>query len=98
MTKPSYQVKVAGKESLRRLRRLWRSAPAPCADAYDAHISRAGTRLGYEPISEDLVALPIRAIRRLHYNGDVYDLSVPEDENFISGTGGLLHPQYGCGR
>jgi DNA gyrase subunit B len=36
------------------------------------------------------VALPIRAIRRLHYNGDVYDLSVPEDENFISGTGGLL--------
>jgi DNA gyrase subunit B len=37
-----------------------------------------------------LVALPIRMIRRLHYNGDVYDLSVPEDENFISGTGGLL--------
>jgi DNA gyrase subunit B len=87
-TGPSYTVNVTGKEALTRLRRLWRSAP--CADAYEAHITRPATRAGYEPISEDLIALPIRAIRRLHYDGDVYDLSVPEDENFISGTGGLL--------
>ena len=87
-TGPSYTVNVTGKEALTRLRRLWRSAP--CADAYEAHIARPTTRAGYEPISEELIALPIRAIRRLHYDGDVYDLSVPEDENFISGTGGLL--------
>ena len=86
-TEPSYTVNVTGKEALTRLRRLWRSAP--CADAYEAHIARPARRAGYEPISEDLMALPIRAIRRLHYDGDVYDLSVPEDENFISGTGGL---------
>jgi DNA gyrase subunit B len=87
-TKPSYTVSVTGKEALARLRRLWRAAP--CADAYEAYIARGTTRRGCEHISRDLVALPIRMIRRLHYNGDVYDLSVPEDENFISGTGGLL--------
>jgi len=87
-TRPSYTVNVTGKEALTRLNRLWRSAP--CADAFEAYAARAATRSGCKQISEDLVALPIRAIRRLHYNGDVYDLSVPEDENFISGTGGLL--------
>jgi len=86
-TGPSYTVNVTSKEGLTRLRRLWRSAP--CADAYESHIARPATCAGYEAISEDLMALPIRAIRRLHYDGDVYDLSVPEDENFISGTGGL---------
>jgi DNA gyrase subunit B len=85
--RPSYQVTVAGNEPLTRLRRLWRSAPS--ADADDAHTSRPATRPGCKPISADLVGLPIRTIRRRHYNGDVYDLSVPEDENFISGTGGL---------
>jgi len=88
MTGPSYDVSVSTKEAMKRLRRLWRSAP--CADAYDAYVSRPGNRPGYEPISDDLVGLPIRLIRKLHYDGDVYDLSVPEDENFISGTGGLL--------
>jgi DNA gyrase subunit B len=87
-TKPNYTVAVTGKEALARLRRLWRAAP--CADAYEAYIARGITRRGCEHISRDLVALPIRAIRKLHYDGDVYDLSVPEDENFISGTGGLL--------
>ena len=87
-TGPSYTVNVTGNEALTRLRRLWRSAP--CADAYEAYIARPATRARYEPISENLIALPIRVIRRLHYDGDVYDLSVPEDENFISGTGGLL--------
>ncbi len=87
-TRPGYIVNVTGKEALGRLRRLWRAAP--CAGAYEAYIARAATRRGCDPISQDLVALPIRAIRKLHYDGDVYDLSVPEDENFISGTGGLL--------
>jgi DNA gyrase subunit B len=87
-TRPSYLVDVTGKEALTRLNRLWRSTP--CADAFEAYAARAATRSGCTQISEDLVALPIRAIRKLHYHGDVYDLSVPEDENFISGTGGLL--------
>jgi DNA gyrase subunit B len=88
VTGQSYQVRVSGKEALHRLRRLWRSAPT--AEAYDAHLSRPATRMGCEPISGDLVGLPIRMIRKLDYDGDVYDLSVPDDENFISGTGGLL--------
>ena len=87
-TRPGYNVTVTGVDALARLRRLWHAAP--CADAYEAYIARVTTRRGCEHISEDLVALPIRTIRKLHYNGDVYDLSVPEDENFISGTGGLL--------
>ena len=85
---PSYLVSVTGKEALKTLSRLWRSAP--CADAFAAYVARPATRSGCEQVSKDLVALPIRMIRKLHYNGDVYDLSVPEDENFISGTGGLL--------
>jgi DNA gyrase subunit B len=85
---PSYAVNVTGKEALTRLRRLWHSTP--CANAYEAYTARPITRSGCESVSRDLVALPIRAIRKLHYNGDVYDLSVPEDENFISGIGGLL--------
>jgi DNA gyrase subunit B len=87
-TGASYTVNVTGKEALTRLRRLWHATP--CAGAYEAYIARVATRRGCEHISAELVALPIRAIRRLHYDGDVYDLSVPEDENFISGTGGLL--------
>ncbi|HEY6309483.1 MAG TPA: ATP-binding protein, partial [Streptosporangiaceae bacterium] len=87
-TRPGYSVTVTGVDALARLRQLWHAAP--CADAYEAYIARVTTRRGCEHISRDLVALPIRAIRMLHYNGDVYDLSVPEDENFISGTGGLL--------
>ncbi len=87
-SRPSYMVNVTGKEALTRLNRLWRSAP--CADAFETYAARVVARSGCKQISEDLIALPIRAVRRLHYNGDVYDLSVPEDENFISGTGGLL--------
>jgi len=85
---PSYLVNVTGTRALTRLRRLWRASPS--AGSYEAYMARVATRQGCESISEDLVALPIRMIRRLHYSGDVYDLSVPEDENFISGTGGLL--------
>ena len=85
---PSYSVNVTGTQALMRLRRLWRAAPS--AGSYEAYIARVSTRRGCESISQDLVALPIRMIRKLHYNGYVYDLSVPEDENFISGTGGLL--------
>ncbi len=87
-TGPSYAVVVAAKEDLSRLRRLWRQAP--CADAYDARIATKGTRTHYTRISESLAGLAIRKIEVFDYDGDVYDLSVPDDENFISGTGGLL--------
>jgi DNA gyrase subunit B len=87
-TKPSYAVSVSSKEGLTRLGRLWRQAPS--AEAYAIRTISAGTRLGCEHISQDLVALPIREIEVLDYDGEVYDLSVPDDENFISGTGGLL--------
>jgi DNA gyrase subunit B len=87
-TKPGYIVCVSSKEGLRKLRSLWRKAP--CADAYDQHIGSDNTRSSFEDISPELVGLPIREIEVFDYDGDVYDLSVPEDENFISGTGGLL--------
>ena len=87
-TKPSYQVTVSSKDGLARLRRLWRQAPS--ADMYARRIANGITRPGCEPISPEMVALPIREIETLDYDGPVYDLSVPDDENFISGTGGLL--------
>ena len=89
VTRPSYTVTVSSKDGLARLERVWRRAS--CAEAYVARCATAQvTRPGCEAISPDLVALPIRAIETLDYDGDVYDLSVPDDENFISGTGGLL--------
>jgi DNA gyrase subunit B len=88
-TQRSYTVTVSSKEDLARLQRLWRQAPS--APAYAERCTPGAlTRPGCERISPDLVGLPIREIQPLDYVGDVYDLSVPEDENFISGTGGLL--------
>jgi DNA gyrase subunit B len=87
-TKPSYQVTVSSKDGLARLRRLWRQAPS--ADVYARRIADGITRPGCQQVSPDLVALPIREVEPLDYDGHVYDLSVPDDENFISGTGGLL--------
>jgi DNA gyrase subunit B len=87
-TKPSYQITVSSKDGLTRLQCLWRQAPS--ADAYARRIANGITRPGCKQVSPDLVALPIREIETLTYDGYVYDLSVPDDENFISGTGGLL--------
>jgi DNA gyrase subunit B len=87
-TKPSYQITVSSKDGLARLQGLWRQAPS--ADVYARRIANGITRPGCEQVSPDLVALPIREIETLAYDGPVYDLSVPDDENFISGTGGLL--------
>jgi DNA gyrase subunit B len=88
VTKPSYMITVSSKAGLARLQRLWRQAPS--AGVYARRIANGITRPGCEHVSPDLVALPIREIETLDYDGHVYDLSVPEDENFISGTGGLL--------
>jgi|TARA_B100000315_G_scaffold136200_1_gene125484 DNA gyrase subunit B len=44
----------------------------------------------FELISEDLIALDVRAIEEVKStNRQVYDFSVKEDENFIAGFGGL---------
>ncbi len=88
-TKKNYTVTVSSKDGLARLQRVWRQAQS--AGAYQSRALTDGiTRQGCESISADLVALPIRDIETLAYDGDVYDLSVPDDENFISGIGGLL--------
>ena len=87
-TKPSYQITVSSKDGLARLRRLWQQhRPLTFTQAHRErdHPAQAATQ-----VSPDLVALPIREIETLTYDGHVYDLSVPDDENFISGTGGLL--------
>jgi DNA gyrase subunit B len=45
----------------------------------------------FVPISQDLIGLPVRAVRPVAAsNGRVYDLSVEGDENFIAGMGGLV--------
>jgi len=87
-TEPSYLITVSSKDGLTRLSRLWQYAPS--VDVYARRVANGITRPGCEQISPDLVALPIRSVEVLEYDGHVYDLSVPEDENFISGTGGLL--------
>ncbi len=87
-TKSGYLISVASRDSLQKLRRLWRRTAR--GEGFERRISEGWSKSAYTPISDTLIGLPIEEIEVTEYDSDVYDLSVPEDENFISGTGGLL--------
>ncbi len=87
----AYYISIAGKAQLSRLEPIWRKAPN--ADFLRAHAE--STRYRKKPawieISDDLIGLPVRSNIAIPWDGDVYDLSVADDENFIAGfNGGLL--------
>jgi len=82
-----YTVQASGKDQLLELENVWRRAPnADRMRKYATSGRRGWSR--WVPISDDLMALPVRSNVARPFNGDVYDLSVADDENFVCGHGG----------
>ncbi|GAC1451432.1 MAG: hypothetical protein PVSMB6_00830 [Steroidobacteraceae bacterium] len=83
-----WTITVTAKEDLRKLRPVWIDhAGAPAVESYLA-IPGSGRR--FEALDGDLMALPVTSIEAVApSNGNVYDFSVAEDENFIAGMGGI---------
>jgi DNA gyrase subunit B len=88
-TGPSWTLSVTTAEDLGRISHVWRDHPG--APAIEVKIARGKTqRRRYKPISDNLVGLPVRSIKKVNAsNGCVYDFSVWGDENFTAGMGGI---------
>ena len=84
-----YSIQISGKDQLERCRSLWaRHANAGQVEEYMATPVRK--KPAYLTISDDLIGLPVKSAGEVPLSGThVYDFSVPGDENFICGTGGL---------
>ena len=85
-----YTLAVTAREDLERLRFLWEGLPG--TDPIEARIASHSPSINraFKSIEGDLMALPIRSIKRVEAtNGQVYDFSVETDENFVAGVGGL---------
>ncbi|MEZ5171456.1 MAG: DNA gyrase subunit B [Acidimicrobiia bacterium] len=88
--RPSHQITIAGKDQLLTLMPVWRRAPnAPALHTHATSTDHRKRPLWIE-LSDDLMALPVRSNIVGPYDGDVYDLSVADDENFVAGFGGGL--------
>lgn len=84
-----FAIYISGKDQLERCRPLWaRHANAGQVEKYMATPMRK--KPAYLSISDDLIGLPVKSAGEIPLSGThVYDFSVPGDENFICGTGGL---------
>ena len=91
MVNPHWVVSVSAREDLATLRSVW--ADHPRAEEIDARLAGSWRSCNrqFEDLGNDLVGLPVRSVRQVESsNGNVYDFSVREDENFVAGMGGLL--------
>jgi len=87
---PHWILTVSAREDLARLRAVW--ADLPGAEALEARLQSTAPSVNrrFEALDGDLIALPIESITPVEAsNGQVYDFSVEDDENFIAGLGGL---------
>ena len=87
---PHWILTVSAREDLARLRAVW--ADLPGAEALEARLQSTAPSVNrrFETLDGDLIALPIESITPVEAsNGQVYDFSVEDDENFIAGLGGL---------
>ncbi len=85
-----YIVSVNAKEDILILQKVWESHRN--SNLLMQKIERVSPSINrsFVSISEDLVGLPVRLVRKVEPTGrDVYDFSVDEDENFIAGIGGI---------
>ena len=86
----AYIVSITARDDLIKLKRIWESHRN--FNYLNAKINSKFPSINkrYEKVSDDLVALEVKNIKEvISSNGDVYDFSVDEDENFIAGFGGL---------
>ncbi|MDP9403560.1 MAG: DNA gyrase subunit B [Actinomycetota bacterium] len=84
-----HTVAVSGKAQVLMLERLWRQAPNALAMRQYCTTGRT-KKPSWIDVSDDLVALPVRSNLVYRFDGNVYDLSVADDHNFIAGRGGGL--------
>jgi len=85
-----WQILVTAVEELQRLRPVWSDhAGAATVEEKIANADKP-CRRRFDAIDGDLIALPIVSIASVRpSNGNVYDFSVEDDENFICGFGGI---------
>jgi DNA gyrase subunit B len=77
-------------DELARLRAVWDGLPGAAALVEPGPAGTPGAVRRFEPLDGDLMALPITQITEVAAtNGQVYDFSVADDENFICGFGGI---------
>jgi DNA gyrase subunit B len=85
-----WNVTVTARADLARLREAWSGVPG--AERIETRLASMAPSINrrFEDVGGDLIALPIQSITPVPAtNGQVYDFSVEEDENFIAGMGGL---------
>ena len=86
--KTQYRLSITGKEQLRRIEKIWEDFDQ--SEKTKEYISKNFTKnLQLKEISEDLVALKVKDVKKIPFEGNVYDFSVESDENFICGDGGI---------
>jgi DNA gyrase subunit B len=86
----SWRVSVTAVDDLQVLRSTWKDHPRE--ELLTSRLAGSPNRKNrrFEAAGGDLVGLEVRRIRTMPAsNGQVYDFSVDEDENFIAGVGGI---------
>jgi len=85
-----WQIRVCAIDDLAQIRSVWNDHSG--APTVEERIAFRDTprRRGFDVIDGDLIALPIVSVKPVTAsNGQVYDFSVENDENFICGFGGI---------
>jgi DNA gyrase subunit B len=84
---PHWTIRVAAFEDLVALREVWIDHAAGPDFAREMSTRRSAKRR-FRHVGGDLMTIPIRSIERVEASNErVYDFSVDEDENFITGFG-----------
>jgi len=86
-----HSLSIKAKEDIEKLSKVWKDHHlAPKLERKMKAENITGINRSFIPIIGDLVAFPVRSVRKVEPSKNmVYDFSVEEDENFICGLGGI---------
>ncbi len=86
-----HALSIKAKEDVEKLRPVWKDHHlAYKLERKMEAANKTGINRPFIPISGDLVAFPVRSVRKVEpAKNMVYDFSVEDDENFICGMGGI---------
>lgn len=87
---PHWNISISAREDLAGIERVWADHVNASAVKEKLASTFPSINRKFEKIAGDLMTLPILSINECQAtNGNVYDFSVQDDENFIAGFGGL---------